>query len=310
MSGAPDQGIGRRLDGAGDALRCSVIIVVLAVAMSIAASARARDPIPVETLWHIQGIEVAAGAPWYLYLATHQGIFLAGDDGFAERLSANGDDFRSLARRPGAGNVFYGGVGTPAGTNRGLMVSKDGARTWSVLSRIAEPPVTFSTLAISSADPNVLYGAGPGFYVSRDGGRSWSEGVMPADRIFDLAASSMHSKVVYAATTSGLMRSEDAGSSWQSAFAPQAATTLVHVTPDGAIYTFVVGQGLLRATEPALDWTTLHRSFGRYVVRHIAVDPAAADHLFAVTDNSEVLASEDGGKTWAALHSQYIDAQP
>lgn len=310
MRGAPDRGIGGRWDGAGEALRCPVFIVVLAVAISIAASARARDPIPVETLWHIQAIEVAAGAPWYLYLATHQGIFLAGNDGFAERLSANGDDFRSLARRPEAGNVFYGGVSTPAGTSRGLMVSKDGARTWSVLSRVADPSVTFATLTISPADPDVLYGAGPVFHVSRDGGRSWSEGTMPADRIFDLAASATHANMVYAATTAGLMRSEDGGGSWQPVFAAPAATTMVHVTPQGTIFAFVVGQGLVRATESALEWTVLHNAFGRYVVRHLAVDPAAANRLFAVTDNSEVIASEDGGVTWAALHSQYIDAQP
>lgn len=298
------------MDDAGHALRCPVFIVVLAVAISVAASARAKDPIPVETLWHIQAIEVAAGAPWQLYLATHQGIFLAGEDGFAERLSANGDDFRSLARRPGAGNVFYGGVSTPAGTNRGLMVSKDGAKTWSILSRVADPSVTFATLSISPADPDVLYGAGSSFHVSRDGGRSWSLGAMPADRIFDLAASSMRSEVVYAATSTGLWRSEDAGGSWQPIFAASAATTMVHVTPRAMIYSFVVGQGLVRAEEPSLEWTTLHKEFGRYVVRHMAVDPAAANRLFAVTDNSEVLTSEDGGSAWAALHSRYIDAQP
>ncbi len=285
-------------------------LFVLAVAMSIAASARARDPIPVETLWHIQAIEVTAGAPWHLYLATHQGIFLAGTDGFAERFSANGDDFRSLARRPGSEGIFFGGVSTPAGANRGLMVSEDGAKTWSVLSRIAEPSVTFSSLTISPADPDVLYGAGPALYVSGDGGRSWSAGAMPANRIFDLAASSMRAKVVYAATTAGLMRSEDAGGSWQPVFAAPAATTMVHVTPQGTIFAFVVGRGLMRATETALDWTVLRKEFGRYVVRHMTVDPAAANRLFAVTDNSEVIVSEDGGLTWADLHSQYIDAQP
>ncbi len=116
--------------------------------------------------------------------------------------------------------------------------------------------------------------------------------------------------LVYAATTAGLMRSEDAGGSWQPVFAAPAATTMVHVTPQGTIFAFVVGRGLMRATETALDWTVLRKEFGRYVVRHMAVDPAAAHRLFAVTDNSEVIVSEDGGMTWADLHSQYIDAQP
>jgi hypothetical protein len=80
---------------------------------------------------------------------------------------------------------------------------------------------------------------------------------------------------------------------------------MVHVTPQGTIYAYGVDSGLMRATEPSLDWTLVHRSFGRYVLLHLAVDPADASRLFAVTDNNEVIASEDGGLSWASLHSRY-----
>ena len=119
-----------------------------------------------------------------------------------------------------------------------------------------------------------------------------------------MAASSIDAEVVYAATAQGIMRSADAGKSWQSAQAADSAATMVHVTPQGTIYTYSVGQGLMRATEPSLDWTLIHRNFGRYVLLHFAVDPADANRLFAVTDNSEVIVSEDGGLIWSDLRSQ------
>jgi photosystem II stability/assembly factor-like uncharacterized protein len=84
---------------------------------------------------------------------------------------------------------------------------------------------------------------------------------------------------------------------------------MVHVTPQGTIYAYGVDSGLMRATEPSLDWTLVHRSFGRYVLLDLAVDPADASRLFAVTDNNQVLASEDGGRTWFDLRSR-ITAPP
>ena len=281
------------------------LLIVAAILMtSIARPAGARYTVPVESLWHIHGIEITFDTPWRLYLPTHQGVFLVGPEGIAERISAQSKDFRSFAKHPRFSGVFYGGVSTPSGMDRGLMKSNDGAKTWMRLSGVAEPPVTFDRLTISPADPRVLYGLHRGLYVSRDGGRSWSARVHPAGRIFSVAASSLDGDVVYAATDEGVMQSADAGKSWQSAQAADSAATMVHVTPQGTIYTYSVGQGLMRATEPSLDWTLVHRNFGRYVLLHFAVDPADADRLFAVTDNSEVIVSEDGGLIWSDLRSR------
>jgi photosystem II stability/assembly factor-like uncharacterized protein len=297
--------VGEQTSGPRRDLPRYLLIVVVVLATSFAPPARARYTVPIESLWHIHAVEITFGTPWRLYLPTHQGVFLVGPEGIAERISAKSEDFRSFAKHPRFSGVFYAGVSTPSGMSRGLMKSNDGAKTWVPQSKVAQHPITFDRLTISSADPRVLYGVHLGFYVSRDGGRSWSARPKPSHRIFAVAASSVDADIVYAATAEGIMRSFDAGESWEPAKAAKSVATMVHVTPQGTIYAYGVDSGLMRATEPSLDWMLVHRSFGRYVLLHLAVDPADASRLFAVTDNNEVIASEDGGLSWTHLHSRY-----
>lgn len=53
--------------------------------------AGARSTVPIDALWHIQGVEVASDSPRGLYLATHQGVFFADINGVAARLSWSND---------------------------------------------------------------------------------------------------------------------------------------------------------------------------------------------------------------------------
>ena len=84
---------------------------------------------------------------------------------------------------------------------------------------------------------------------------------------------------------------------------------MVHVTPDGAVYAFVVGTGLIQTVEPKLSWQTVNGDgFGEDYVLHLAVDPSSHGKLYAVSLDPQshtqaVLASDDAGKTWAPLGS-------
>jgi hypothetical protein len=78
-------------------------------------------------------------------------------------------------------------------------------------------------------------------------------------------------------------------------------------TPDGAVYAFMIGPGLIKTTEPDLTWQTISKDgFGSDYVLHFAVDPTSHSKLYAITFNPQsqeqaVLASDDAGKTWARL---------
>ena len=127
--------------------------------------------------------------------------------------------------------------------------------------------------------------------------------------LIDLAASSEAPSRLYAATQGGLLKSEDAGKTWENAYWSRQPATMVHVTPDGAVYAFVVGTGLIEAAEPDLRWRTVskHGVGGDYVL-HLAVDLTSHNKVYAVTFNPEnkaraVLASTDAGESWASLGS-------
>jgi photosystem II stability/assembly factor-like uncharacterized protein len=171
-------------------------------------------------------------------------------------------------------------------------------------------PVDFHQMDVSPADPKTIYGAYAGnLQISRDGGQTW-EVVGPApDGLIDLAASSKNPSTLYAATQSGLLKSEDGGRSWQDGYWLRQAATMVHVTPDGAVYAFVVGTGLIETEEPKLNWQTVSKDgFGGDYALHFAVDPRSRSKLYAITFDPQsheqtVLASDEAGKTWAPLGS-------
>jgi hypothetical protein len=112
--------------------------------------------------------------------------------------------------------------------------------------------------------------------------------------------------VLYAATQAGLLRSTDGGRSFEPAHLLVRPATMVHVGPEGQVYAFVVGTGLIRTTEPELRWQTVGDGFGEDYVLYFAVDPTDARPLYAVTLHPQThaeagLVSRDGGASWAPL---------
>ncbi len=82
---------------------------------------------------------------------------------------------------------------------------------------------------------------------------------------------------------------------------PYEIDGMVQTAPDGTVYAFIVGSGLMKSPGASLDWGPLNNEFGEGVLLHLAVDPADPKRMFAVTEQSEVLTSTDGGTTWRPL---------
>ena len=162
-------------------------------------------------------------------------------------------------------------------------------------------------MTASPADPMTIYGAYAGtLQVSRDAGLTW-EALGPApEGLLDLAASASSPGQLLAGTKFGLLRSVDGGKNWAPAYPSDNPVPLVQVTPQGAVFAFVVGTGLIRAADPELAWQVIGSQLeGRFMV-HLAVDPTDERRLYAITvsrgsDHSELLTSGDAGVTWTAL---------
>jgi photosystem II stability/assembly factor-like uncharacterized protein len=266
-------------------------------------AAGADEVMPVGALashTHIHGLAVDAADPRYLLVATHHGLFRVGPDGKATRISPTRDDFMGFTAHPSQPNVLFASGHPARGGNLGFIGSTDGGRTWRRLSAGADGPVDFHQMTVSAADPKRVYGVYRGLQRSDDGGQSWRiVGPAPAD-LLDLAASAREVDTLYAATRQGLLISRDAGRRW-SPLPPRAPVSLVRIGPDGRLYAFVVGQGLVRGAEPPIRTELLGKPPGDAILLHLAIDAADPRRLFASTTDSVLLASTDGGVSWRPL---------
>lgn len=247
---------------------------------------------------HYHRIAFARSGSATLLLASHHGLFALTKDGEATRVSPV-HDYMGFSPDP-ADPLGYYASGHPAGGgNSGFLRSADGGATWKQLSPGVGGPVDFHQMDLSPAEPKTIYGSYGELQVSRDGGLSWTvAGTAPAGLIA-LAASSLKADQLYAATKQGLYVSADAGASWQPLeFAGEVVST-VKVGADGSLLAFVLGRGLMKASESKPgEWTLLSNGFARAIPLHIAIDPANAHHLALTTQDNGVLESIDGGVTW------------
>lgn len=247
---------------------------------------------------HVHGIAIDPADPSSIFLATHFGLYRAKQDGSAEQVSTDSNDYMGFTPDPANEGRLFASGHPEGGGNMGIIVSEDGGATWTQLSAGAAGVVDFHAMTISRADTRVMYGLSGGIQVSRDSGATWTVAGPAPDRAIDLAASPTIPNILFAGTVGGLMRSEDAGKNWALIGPANVATSMVEATADGSLYTFFAGAGLFKLSQQG-EWTALANTFGQNYLLHMAGNPSDANHLVAVTETSAILESRDGGKTWA-----------
>jgi photosystem II stability/assembly factor-like uncharacterized protein len=273
-----------------------------AAAIILSASTVAADTTTVGDLashTHIHGLAIDAADPRYLFIATHHGLYRAAPDGTAELISVV-QDFMGFSPHPNQPGILFASGHPAGGGNLGVIASSDGGKTWSELSPGVNGPVDFHQMAVSPADPNVIYGAFGDLQASRDGGKTWAVAAPLPDRLIDLAGSGGSPDTLYAATEQGLSVSLDGGLTWK-AILDGAPVTLVEAARGGTLYAFVYGEGLVSAKEGVFGFETLARDWGDAYLLHLAVDPDDKNRLFAASNEGRVFASTDGGKTWSSF---------
>ena len=281
--------------------RFAAVIAATVIATAMVGSGKAADAIPISKISHIHGIAVDPTDPSRIYLATHHGLFLTSPNGTATQVSDIASDYMGFTPHPSDPSILFASGHPSNGGNMGVIVSRDHGKSWQQLSQGVNGPVDFHAMTASAADPNVLYGLFGDIQVSRDGGKTWEIAGSPSSDVFDLSASAVDPNLLYAATRSGLMISRDAGKSWEPTGYQGQPATMVQTAPNGTVFAFVVGTGLIKSPGAALSWTVVGADLEGIVLLHLAIDPNDPNRMFAVTQNSQVLASTDGGKTWASF---------
>ncbi|QQR40082.1 WD40/YVTN/BNR-like repeat-containing protein [Devosia rhizoryzae] len=268
-------------------------ISALAMTAAVAASQHV-PPVPGRELKHIHGVVLPPGSQDVL-LATHDGLFAVDPTGMARMISAQADDFMGFtASRDG--RLFASGHPIVGG-NIGIIGADGAGATWSHLSHGAnDEPVDFHAMTVSPADAEVIYGSYGGIQVSSDGGRTWRLSGPGPDDLIDLAAADGDPGHLYAGTMLGLHESLDAGVTWSPIAAKSGPVTMVEVSPEGRLYAFVAGEGLFALRDSMLEPVA---ALPDQVLLHVAFDPAEPELLVAVTAESRLLSSVDGGRSWS-----------
>ena len=258
------------------------------------------------TSTHFHGIAVDRQDPARILLATHQGIYAVTPDGRARRISLTEDDFMGFSGNPGDPARLFASGHPAGGGNLGFLASSDGGRNWRQMSPGVDGPVDFHQIAVSPADPNLIFGAyHRDIQMSRDGGRSWAIVAPAPPEIISLAASAKDANALYAAARTGLFKSADQGRSWKRAHETEAPATAVITRNPGEVIAFIIGTGLVAASEPGLAWRVIGPGFAGGPILHLDIDPSNPNSLCAVAllpqHGQAVIVSGDGGKTWTQV---------
>jgi hypothetical protein len=293
------------------------LLALTAAGSSVPVSVGAQVPaLPLE-IHHIHGLALDRRDPEVLYVATHTGLVRLRPNGGPEWVGAL-FDLMGFTVPPGGSDVIYASGHPDLPTyheqkvgNLGLLVSRDGGRTWRSVAMRGN--ADFHALAYSPGHGGELYGWNvaerPGLYRIATAG--WVAEAVPAIGLADvlsLAASPHPDGPLLAATKVGLFGSRDRGATWTRVGGIPAAPVLAvsyHAADGRLVYASMAqpGHGFLRSRDAGGTWeaTGLVTPSGRVTVA-LAVGPG--DHVVVATSKADIFRSRDGGRSWKAVLEQ------
>jgi photosystem II stability/assembly factor-like uncharacterized protein len=279
-------------------------------------------------------IAVAASNPRVIYVGGDVGGIWKSEDGGQSWRIRNGAVVHSIfpgetyhcsqiVVHPTDENIAY------AGMTRGLLRTRDGARTWELLCRDNRAR---GALVLDPDMPETVYcGArhdesGPRLFVSRDGGDAWERigSGLPADAdvqciAIDLA-SPVHNRAVFVGTNRGVFRSAGTHSSDVSAGLPHSSVAKLaggfhpadgHFVLYAALASVKEGDGfsggLFRTDDGGQTWREVtpgkfrpsDRRTGEFGALTVRREDANA--VYAAAQFVWYFRSQDGGKTWTEM---------
>jgi photosystem II stability/assembly factor-like uncharacterized protein len=251
-----------------------------------------------------------------VYASTNGAVFRSANGGATwsesplPALFGDGVDVSALAVDPKNSRTVYALAARDATTGDGLrqsyeslvMKSMDGGRTWPTRARVravdfpAAPAGSAqsaghvsSPLAIDPRDPRVLYAGGRGVSKSSDGGLTWRRSGLGRTPVLAVAADPSEAGTLYAGTNAGVLKSTNAGATWQRLHGPLdgARVRALAIDPRHHRTAFAgTESGVFWSTDGGLSWHRFtglpHRPF-----RALAVDRSAG-LLYAGADGGGI----------------------
>ncbi|NLP04494.1 T9SS type A sorting domain-containing protein [Candidatus Fermentibacteria bacterium] len=202
-------------------------------------------------------------------------------------------DGTNIIAHPSDPNTFYSsGWIYSSSYYMGFGKSTDGGTNWthSTISGANGYPYG---MAIDEARPDTVFicgyeGSTGAIYRSTNAGATWSK--LSASGLtattYAIAVRSDNPNVVFAATSSGIYRSTDGGTSFTKVSSVINYCKDVMIDPDnpGTVWVGTYNQGVYRSTDGGNTWTAVNTGLGDMCVNKLALNPG--QWLFAGTDGA------------------------
>lgn len=236
----------------------------------------------------------------------------------------------AIAIHPTDMNIIYAG-----GAQGGVWRSDDAGANWRPLTD-QECSLAMGSIAIDPVNPDIIYAGtgeqhfsgdsyyGCGVLRSLDAGETWEQqgveeyvnrgrggGARIARVVIDRAtAGSATSTTVLVASTFGLFRSTDSGTSWALVLEGTATDLVAHPTDPTILYAALHGRGVYKSTDTGATWVAASTGMNLGIARRInlAIAPSAPDTLYASFQTGEsegegltMYRTSNGATTWQEL---------
>jgi len=219
-----------------------------------------------------------------------------------------GQSIRAFAQAPSNARILL------AGTLEGVFRSADAGSSWAQISPPGSAEIhEVESLAVDPSDPDIVY-AGTWHlpWKTTDGGKNWKnikQGVIEDSDVFSIIVDPERPRTVFLSACSGIYKSDNGGDLFHKieGIPTDARRTRVLMQDPSHHEVVYAGttQGLYKTTDGGHHFNPM--TGADVIVNDVYVDPSDSNHVLLATDRGGVLASHDGGVTFAPSNDGFSE---
>ncbi len=259
----------------------------------------------------VRAIAVDAHDSHFVIVGGLTGVYRSIDAGETWEKISDQPNVESVAIDPRTHDRLY------VGTWRQGYRSDDGGKTWKLINSGMVLDTDMFSITIDPSDPNNMWVATCGWvYNSRNSGDNWTRhrDGFNNRRVHDVELDPCDDDALYAGTVGGLYRSDDRGKTWYLVSDEELVVNNIALHPQrpGRIILGVESDGVYRSEDNGKTFARSCEGLRNLTVTSIAVDPAAAKHVYAAVAfggvSSGIYESGDAGQSWKKISTTKLPA--
>lgn len=261
-----------------------------------------KELIPVSEITHGHGLAVDVVDPSKLYIATHHGLLVLQNDKDLFKVGDKKDDYMGFSPHPTNPEIFFSSGHPETGGNIGFQISEDGGYSWKKVSDGIDGPVDFHAMAVSPANPKLIYGWYRGtLQRSMDEGKKWEVASSTNFPVVNLAADPNDENVVYAASSQGLMVSKNKGKDWNKLLDGFVSTVAINPKNSQELLSYSEKQGLAKSEDMGKTWENTTSDFSGETPLFISFNKQQPEVVYLLTEKNSIYKSTDEGNLWSKI---------